>query len=85
MKKEGQVELIQPKAESIKSLTGERYGLPPKSFKHHDLIKTVENAHLIDRETLINTLNHIHFTDGHVHVLLQHPKYKERILCTCKH
>ncbi|HEA66633.1 MAG TPA: PilZ domain-containing protein [Desulfobacterales bacterium] len=80
MKKEGQVELLQPKAGSIKSLTGEGYGLPPRSFKHHDLISTIENAHLIDRETLINTLNHIHFTDGHVHVLLQHPKYKERIL-----
>lgn len=80
MKKDGQVEFLQPKAESTKSFTGDRYGMPPRLFRHQDLISKVENAHLIDRETLINTLNHIHFTDGYVHVLLQHPKYKEHIL-----
>ena len=84
MKKNGQAELLQPRAGSIKSLTDERHRLPPRLFKHHDLISTIENAQLIDKKTLINTLNHIHFTDRHVYVLLQHPKYEERILVHAK-
>ena len=54
--------------------------LPPWLFQHDDLINAIESAVHIDKEKLFNTLNHIHFMDGYVHVLLHHPKYEEEIL-----
>ena len=54
--------------------------LPPWLFQHDDLINALESAHNIEKEKLINILNHIHFIDGSVNVLLHHPKYEEEIL-----
>ncbi|MEN6321482.1 MAG: hypothetical protein ABFD82_22385 [Syntrophaceae bacterium] len=54
--------------------------LPPWLFQHDDLINALESARIIEKERLINTLNHIHFMDGYVHVLLHHPKYEEEVL-----
>lgn len=54
--------------------------LPPWLFQHDDLINALESAQIIEKEKLINTLNHIHFIDGYVHVLLHYPKYEEEML-----
>jgi hypothetical protein len=54
--------------------------LPPWLFQHDDLINALESAQIVEKEKLINTLNHVHFMDGYIHVLLHHPKYDEDIL-----
>jgi len=52
----------------------------PSLFRHKGLLKTVETAQEIDQPTLTNLLNHIHFTDGSLRVLMSHPEYKETIM-----
>jgi hypothetical protein len=64
---------------TFKKTSDEKF-LPPWLFKHDDLINALESARNIEKEKLINILNHIHFMDGFVHVLLHHPKYEEEIL-----
>ena len=58
----------------------EKESLPPWLFQHEDLFHGPENARTVDQESLTNMLNHIHFVDGTVLVLLRHPKYNESIL-----
>jgi len=53
---------------------------PPRFFQHEDLIKTFEDAKTLDQMELINTINYIHFTDGPLFVLLQHPVYQDKFL-----
>ncbi|GAH03516.1 unnamed protein product, partial [marine sediment metagenome] len=54
--------------------------LSPWLFQHQDLINRLESSHRVDQKKLINILNHIHFTDGHIFVYLSHPKYEKGIL-----
>ncbi|MFH1123730.1 MAG: hypothetical protein V1758_08735, partial [Pseudomonadota bacterium] len=66
--------------EPIRVFPGRKSWLPPWLFRHEELIDVLESADTISQEALTNTINHIHFTDGHVHVLLRHPLYNESIL-----
>ena len=66
--------------EPIRDLPGMKSWLPPWLFRHEELIDVLESADTISEETLINSINHIHFTEGHVHLLLRHPLYNESIL-----
>ena len=64
----------------VKRVSEEDRRLPPWPFQHQDLINTLESARQVDREALINTLNHIHFTNGYILVHLSNPEYEENIL-----
>jgi len=64
----------------VKRVSEEDRRLPPFLFQHQDQINTLESARPVDREALINTLNHIHFTNGYVLVHLSNPEYEESIL-----
>ncbi|MFH1953670.1 MAG: PilZ domain-containing protein [Pseudomonadota bacterium] len=65
---------------SIDSVSGQEYASPIRLFRHEDLTGALENAKVIDETSLANTLNHIHFMDGHFLVQLRHPKYDESVL-----
>ncbi len=54
--------------------------LPPWLFQHEDLIDALESANHLEKEKLINALNHLHFTGGCVRALLRSSKYEEGIL-----
>jgi len=64
----------------VNQASGEDKKLPPWLFQHRTLTDALENAKPVKKETLTNTLNHIHFIDGYVFALLGHPKYKESVL-----
>ena len=64
----------------VKQASGEDKKLPPWLFQHRTLTDALENAKPVKKETLTNTLNHIHFIDGYVFALLGHPKYEESVL-----
>lgn len=80
MDTERSAETFSRKAGSIRSISGEECRLPPWVFQHQDLTHTLESANPVGKEALINTLNHIHFMNGYIFVLLRHPKYKESII-----
>ncbi|MBN2124182.1 MAG: PilZ domain-containing protein [Deltaproteobacteria bacterium] len=65
---------------SVGTLPGEDVWLPPWLFRHKELLDEERGARRVNRETLANTVNHIHFLDGHVLVLLRHPRYDENVL-----
>jgi len=48
-------------------------------FRHDDLAQVSEHAKSVDRASLTNILNHIHFMDGHLSVRLRHPEYHESV------
>jgi hypothetical protein len=48
-------------------------------FRHEDLAHTFANAKLVDKTSLTNILNHIHFMDGSLSVQLRHPEYNESV------
>ncbi|MBW2028757.1 MAG: PilZ domain-containing protein [Deltaproteobacteria bacterium] len=54
--------------------------VPPWLFQHQDLIQAAENSLSVTKEEVINYVNHIHFRDGYLYVLLRHPRYEESIL-----
>ena len=54
--------------------------LAPSLFRHKELMKSVENAQGMDQTSLTNLINHIHFTDGGLRVLMTHSQYKETIM-----
>ena len=64
----------------VKQFSGRERWLPPWLFKHQDLTRALGNAQKVSQESLINTLNHIHFISGHVLVLLKHPRFEEGML-----
>ena len=64
----------------VEQASGEGKKLPPWLFQHRALTDALENAKPVKKETLTNTLNHIHFIDGYVFALLGHPKYEESVL-----
>lgn len=45
----------------------------PRLFRHKDLVSKMTAARLIDKPSLINLLNHIHFMDGSLYIQLRHP------------
>ncbi|MDD5712474.1 MAG: hypothetical protein PHY31_06940, partial [Smithellaceae bacterium] len=45
-----------------------------------DLSSIIESSQPVAKGAIINALNHIHFTDGHIFVQLHHSQYDEEIL-----
>ena len=52
----------------------------PWLFANHELMHTLEKARTVNAKSIINALNHIHFSDGCVYVLLTHTFYNEKVL-----
>jgi hypothetical protein len=52
----------------------------PSLFRHRELFKDLDKARELDQPALTNIINHIHFTDGFVQILMAHPLYKETIV-----
>jgi len=74
------LEFCSDKPDSITPMSGHEAWLPPWVFKHEDLVQFMENAQKLGQDALTNTVNHIHFTEGLVRVLLRHPDYRESFL-----
>lgn len=54
--------------------------IPPRFFQHVDLLRSFESAMTIDQKKLINIINHLHFTESPLFVLLKHPVYQSSLL-----
>jgi hypothetical protein len=65
-------------------LTGETVSVPLRLFRHCDLLSSIHTAPIIKQKDLINTLHHIHFTNGSVLVHITDPKYAEDLLIRCR-
>lgn len=52
----------------------------PWLFQHKELIHALEQARILDKESMGNAINHIHFTDGYMLVQLRHAKYDAVVL-----
>ncbi|MBN2178611.1 MAG: hypothetical protein JW743_04225 [Deltaproteobacteria bacterium] len=52
----------------------------PWLFKHIELIDRLDSAPKINHKKLINILNHLHFTDGHLFVHMKEIQYGEDLL-----
>ncbi|RJR33763.1 MAG: hypothetical protein C4576_27680 [Desulfobacteraceae bacterium] len=72
--------ILQRKVGAIRQVSGRAGWLPPWLFKHHDLMHALEDAQTVSRDSLTNLLNHVHFTDGAVLVLLQDTRFEESVL-----
>lgn len=67
------------KATSLSGFTEKLYQPAPVLFKHHDLTQTGEFDRVVNKEALVNRLNHINFMNGSIQVHLRHPKYDDII------
>jgi len=74
------LKIVSENLDSIKRIPDKKHMLPPWLFKHQELVNALENADQIDKKTLINILNRIHFMDGNILLQLGHPKYDDSIL-----
>ncbi|MBN2032962.1 MAG: hypothetical protein JW836_06765 [Deltaproteobacteria bacterium] len=57
-----------------------RHVAAPSLFRHGSILTDSEGADELDRSALTNMLNHIHFTDRFVQIMMGHPQYKETLL-----
>jgi hypothetical protein len=80
MDEDGSVRSLSKKIEPIYGFSGKEHRLPPWLFQHRDLVFALDNAKIIKREELTNTINYLHFMDGYALVHLGHPKFNESIL-----
>jgi len=74
------LEFLSAQSDSITPIAGPEAWLPPWVFKHEDLVQAMESAQKLGQDALTNTINHIHFTEGVVRVLLHNPDYRESFL-----
>jgi hypothetical protein len=74
------LEFLPTQSDSVTPITGRETWLPPWVFKHEDLVQAMEGAQELGQDALTNTLNHIHFTEGIVRILLRHPDYRKSLL-----
>ena len=65
---------------SIGLVTEEDFTPPPWLFQHQELKNTLESAEVISEESLKNKLNHVHFMDRNLLILLRHPKYDDNVI-----
>ena len=74
------LEFIPAQSDSMTPIAGHESWLPPWVFKHEDLVQAMASAQKMGQDALTNTINHIHFTEGVVRVLLHHSEYNESLL-----
>jgi hypothetical protein len=69
---------------SAQGLMGDAVSLPLRLFRHRDLLSATRAATVIKQKDLINTLHHVHFTNGSILVHVNDPKYSEDFLIRCR-
>ena len=72
--------LITEQAISDEPGVKEEFTPPPWLFQHQDLNNVLESAKVINEISLKNKLNHAHFMDKHLLILLRHPKYDDNVI-----
>ncbi|MFC1885716.1 hypothetical protein ACFLZM_01475 [Thermodesulfobacteriota bacterium] len=65
---------------SIRVASEESIRLPFQVSRSVDQISEMADAQRINQNKLVNTINHLHFTDQHVYVYFRHPKYKDDLM-----
>jgi hypothetical protein len=75
-----QPEIFLKEKDIITFAVSEGWSFPPCLFHHEEMVQALESAQQVDKETLINMLNHIHFMEESILLQLRHPKYEESIL-----
>jgi hypothetical protein len=71
---------IPARSDTLRILPDSKRWLPPWLFRNQELVISLERARKTKPETLTNIINHIHFTEGCVFVLLRHAGYEESLL-----
>ena len=72
--------IVSQKTETVRIPPEEKRWALPWLFANHELTHTLEKARTVNAKSVINALNHIHFSDGCVYVLLTHTVYHENVL-----
>ena len=72
------------KEERFRRASEEECVVVPRLFQHHDLIHALKSSGSVDKGTLINRFNHIHFMDGNVLVHLSYENSQDSILVTAR-
>ncbi len=73
------------KQEYFRHTLVECFSLPPQLLEHDgDFGQVFDKINSVDKERLINILNHINFMDKVIFIQLRHFKYEESILLTAK-
>jgi hypothetical protein len=75
-----QRQAVSARSDTIRIFPQRKKWLPPWLFRNKELMLAMEQAPKTERETVMNTINHIHFTGGCIFVLLSHGVYKESLL-----
>ena len=65
-------------------LSWKERGLQSRFSSHRDFTADLEDSKSIDRETLVNILNHLHFTNGSVRAILWNVSGRDRVLVNAK-
>lgn len=68
------------KESATRSEIKEMFSPPPWLFQHADLNNVLASAKPIDEKTLKNKLNHAHFIERRLSILLRHTKYQQHVV-----
>jgi hypothetical protein len=74
------VETVSTRSGTLRILPEAKTWLPPWLFRNQERVAATEQAPTVEPEALTNTINHIHFMDRCVYVLLKQSAYKESLL-----
>ena len=81
---EDKEKLIDGPKDTIGLVDKREFAPPPWLFQHQDLNNVLESAKVIDEKSLKNRLNHAHFMDKHILILLRHLKYDDNVIVKAK-
>jgi hypothetical protein len=76
------IEVLAIKEDYFRRASEEECVVVPRLFQHDDLIHSLKSSISVDKRTLINRFNHIHFMDGNVLVHLNYENSQDSILVT---
>ncbi len=82
--KQEKKELIGGEKDLISPSPNEEFTPPPWIFQHQDLNNVLESAKMIDEKALKNKINHAHFMDRNLLILLRHLKYGDNVIVKVK-
>ena len=71
---------LSPEDNPIKIFPGQESWFPPWLFRHTDIIDDIDDASIVSRAAVINMVNHFHFTDRYILVLLAHKSLEESLV-----
>jgi len=74
------VEVVHDSLDSHRKDLSDLHCPAPPVFRHKELINTLETSHVIDQPALTNLINHIHFSDGFLGVLMAQSQHKQTVM-----